>query len=436
VNVPTDPFVGENVTFTLQFDNTHASLVGYGPYIDLILPATGADGAGAAVDDGITFLSATYLGAAVTAQTFTFPVGGTLPHPYARNASNQPITVTGTPGHQLVVLQLPFGSFTPTQPPADIVVTVAMSNQADVGTALTMRTRGGFRYGADALDNPPSDPSIIQASFNTANVTPTLLRLRKTYIGPEDETATGPNFPRQYRIEVDVATGQTIQSLAITDLLPNNLQFLTVDSTLINGGASATTATATPSTTVPGGTLTRTFTSNVTGTAGTNDATMIFSFFVPRVDASSGVIINANTGDDVVSNNEASSSGTWDPIDSRDAVTPVTANGASPDHILTDKSIAIQKSVSIFNDTGVAGYSPGDTLQYTLTAQISDYFAFQNLVVTDTLGDGLREDGTFTPTLAVSRARRPVDRQHERPELLVHVQRRGGPDHRRVQRVG
>ena len=50
----------------------------------------------------------------------------------------------------------------------------------------------------------------------------------------------------------------------------------------------------------------------------------------------------------------------------------------------------------------MTGYSPGDTLQYTLSAQISDYFAFQSLVVTDVLGDGLREDGTFNPTLAVS----------------------------------
>ena len=164
--------------------------MGYGPYIDLILPATGADGAGAATDDGITFLNATYLGAAVTAQTFTFPVGGTLPHPYARNASNQPITVTGTPGHQLVVLQLPFGSFTASQPPADITVNVAMSNLADVGTALQMQTRGGFQYGADPLDNAPSDPSIFPGTFTTANVTPTLIRLRKTYLGPEDETAT------------------------------------------------------------------------------------------------------------------------------------------------------------------------------------------------------------------------------------------------------
>ncbi len=51
-------------------------------------------------------------------------------------------------------------------------------------------------------------------------------------------------------------------------------------------------------------------------------------------------------------------------------IRPVTANGASPDHILTDKSIAIQKSVAIFNDTGVAGYSPGDTLHHAHRADL------------------------------------------------------------------
>ena len=59
-------------------------------------------------------------------------------------------------------------------------------------------------------------------------MTPTILRLTKTYIGPEDETATGPNFPRQYRITVDVATGQTVTDLDLTDVLPGNLQFIAV----------------------------------------------------------------------------------------------------------------------------------------------------------------------------------------------------------------
>src|SRR5262249_7058087 len=149
---------------------------------------------------------------------------------------------------------------------------------------LTVQARGGFQYGADALDNPTppgNDPSVI-GSYGNANTTPTLIRLKKTYIGPEDETATGPNFPRQYLIEADIADGQTLTNFDLTDVLPGSLQYVQVDSTTIRGSAQATTATSTPSTTAPGGTLTRRFAS-VTGTTATNDATMLFTFYVPRV---------------------------------------------------------------------------------------------------------------------------------------------------------
>lgn len=46
--VPPQPFLGEQMTFTLRFDNVSAVAtdVGYGPYIDLTLPATGGNGAG------------------------------------------------------------------------------------------------------------------------------------------------------------------------------------------------------------------------------------------------------------------------------------------------------------------------------------------------------------------------------------------------------
>ncbi|MGH9676409.1 MAG: hypothetical protein ACRD36_04845 [Candidatus Acidiferrum sp.] len=52
---------------------------------------------------------------------------------------------------------------------------------------------------------------------------PELFMLKKTCIGPENETATGPNFPRQYKLDVSIAPGQTITNLDVTDLLPNNL---------------------------------------------------------------------------------------------------------------------------------------------------------------------------------------------------------------------
>jgi uncharacterized repeat protein (TIGR01451 family)/fimbrial isopeptide formation D2 family protein len=394
--VPGESFIGENITFTVSLDNASASATGYGPYIDLVLPKTGADG-----NDGLSFVGATYLGSPVTTVLLTFDGAGHATHPYARTSTGAAVIVNGTPGNQLVVLQLPFGSFTPTQPPADVVVTAALSNLADAGTPLTILAHGGFQFGADPLDNPTSgDPSII-GSDTSASTTPTLLRLKKTYIGPEDETATGPNFPRQYLIEVDIANGQTITNLDLTDVLPSNLQFVSVTSTTVHGSATATTAVSTPSTTTPGGTLTRRFAS-VTGTTATNDATLVFTFYVPRVDAATAVIIDPTTGDDVQSTDDAKTQGTWAPIDPRDATGLVSSDITAADHILTDKSIAIQKSVAIVTDTGAAGYSPGDVLEYTLNFQISDFFAFQNLIVTDVLGDGLRRDPGFVPTLRVT----------------------------------
>lgn len=400
VGLPADLLIGESHTFTVSFDNTHPTQPGFGPYVDLVLPSTGADGAGSAVDDGITFVSATYLGVPVTSTVLTFNGSGNATHPYAVNASGTPLVVTGTPGDQLVVLQLPFGSFTADQPAAALAVTVAMSNQADAGAALTVRARGGFRYGRDALDNPPADPSTV-GSYATAATTPTVLRLTKTYVGPEDETATGPNFPRQYRVRVDIANGQLVTALDVTDALPPSLQFVSVDATTVAGVSTAATAVSTPSTTVPGGTLTRRFTS-VTGTAGTNDAEVLFTYYVPRVTSANAVIINAISGDDATSVDDARASGQWDPIDPRDAVTTVTSDATVSDHTLTDKSIAIQKSAAIVTDSGPTGASPGDVVEYALAIQISDFFAFQSLVVTDVVSDGQRRDGSFTPTLSLT----------------------------------
>ena len=116
LNLPAEGFIGENVTFTVSFDNTNPVDVGYGPYIDLYMPATGVDGF-----DGLTFLSATYLSFPLNPApvVFTLPApAGCVSHPYAVNTSGAPVQVCGTPGDQLVVILLPFGSFVPDQPRA------------------------------------------------------------------------------------------------------------------------------------------------------------------------------------------------------------------------------------------------------------------------------------------------------------------------------
>ncbi|MGV6852310.1 MAG: hypothetical protein ACWA5R_09075 [bacterium] len=395
-------FIGEDVNFTLSFDNTDLADTGYGPYIDLIVPVNGADGLAGVGVDGLSFASASYLGAAVTTVSQTFPVSGVLNHPFAVDNTGTPLLVNGTAGDVLVTIQLPFGSFSPDQPAAPVAVSLSMSNLADLGVAMPLTVSCGFQFGADPLDNPTApDPSIVSGT-SIGNITPKLIELSKTYVGPEDETATGINFPRQYTISVDIADGQTVTDLDVTDLLPDNMAFLSVIST---SPASTTTQTPTigAAANPPNNDLVVNFAS-VTGGAGSNDATVTFEYYIPRDDANANPVINASSGDDVVSPDEASALGDWTPVDPRDAggIDNAQVDVVGPEHILNDRSIAIQKGVAVVLDTGAVGPSPGDVLEYTLQFQVSDYFAFQNLVSSDVFTDGQRFDATFTPTLSIN----------------------------------
>lgn len=391
LSVPTEVAIGESFSFTVSFDNTSPTDVGYGPYIDLELPTIGADGAGPATDDGVTFVSATYLTFPVTVQVLTCPVAA---HPYTG------LPVSCTAGNQYVVMELPFGSFTNNQPPALITVNASLSNLADLGVPLTIRATPGFRFGADPLDNPGSDPPIV-GTTQSANVTPTLITLSKSYDGPENETATGPNFPRRYTITVDIADGQTISNLDVRDFLPPNVAFLSVVSINPGSGSVLLSPPSGVASNPPNNELLVRFPSVVGGPGA--DATVVFEFFVPQLDANGNPVINPATGDDAVSANQARAEADWVPIDSRDPTTHVIVDPPGPEHILDDRSVAIQKSGSIVVDSGPAGPSPGDVIEYTLNFQISDFFAFANLRIEyDELSDGQRFDTTFVPILSVT----------------------------------
>ena len=408
LDAPDQVMIGESFDLTIAFDNADATDAGFGPFVDLLVPVNGQDGTGGVGADGITFDSATYLGASVVTTILTFPDdgGGTgsVDHPYAVDNGGNPLNVTGTAGDQLVVMQLPFGSFTADQPAATISVGMTLSDQADLGQLLNLRARAGFQYGNDALDNPASDPSLLSDANASANawtetepIEPILIDLAKTYIGPEDETATGPNFPRQYTIDIDVADGQTITDLDVSDLLPNNVELLSVDT--ITPAGTTTTFPVTPANS-PNNQLVVNLPS-VTGTAAAVDASVTFLFYVPFRDADGALVIDSVSGDDATSLNNASALGDWDPIDVRDpsGTDNASVDVAGPEHTLTPKSIATQKSVSVQSDPGGNGLSPGDVLEYTIEVQISDYFGFENLVLTDVISDGQRFDTSFTPTL-------------------------------------
>ncbi|QGJ68626.1 Hypothetical protein PBC10988_2870 [Planctomycetales bacterium 10988] len=412
MDVPDTVTLGEGFTLELSFDNTSVTDVGYGPYIDLYLPTTGVDGIypgttpGVDEYDGVTFDSATYLGSAITPTIVSFDASGQLMHPLAVDSTGSPLILTGTPGDQLLVFQLPFGSFTPNQPEAILDVHLEMSPLADVNTPLTIQASGGFQYGNTPLNDPATDPTIVSSTVSEP-IEPTLFEVRKVYNGPEDETATGPNYPRTYTIQIDVADGQTLEDIEVTDFLPNNVAFLSVIS--ITGGVNGTT-TETPTVGVaansPDNDLIIHFDS-ITGTAGDIDAAITFEFFIPEFDAEGNPVINPANGNDVLSLNNVTMDALWDPLDVRDQMgSPIVVSQdfAAPEHILVDKSIAVQKDGEVVIDVGAPSdgdsISPGDTIEYTLDIQISDYFAFDNLVVTDIFSDGQRFDSSYAPTLS------------------------------------
>ena len=402
IDAPAEVFIGEVFEFTVTFANPTLDAnpltnTGYGPFVDLILPATGVDG-----NDGITFNSATYLGAPVVTTVQVIPASGCITHPYAVDTTGVPVQVCGlTPGNQYITLQLPFGSFVPDQPPAEITINATLSNLSDLGAPLTLQARGGYQYGLDPLANPAADPSILGTlPTDTASVTPTLIRLTKEYLGPEDETATGPNYPRQYRIQAEIADGQVLSNFQLIDLLPNNLAYLSLVSTNPVGGTAIAVPTVGAPANSPNNQLVVQWAS-VTG--GTHTPTAVIEFFVPLNDANGSPVLPAASGDDRFSIDDAAAQGTWTPIDPRDLpASLVVSNATANDHRLEDQSIAIQKGVRVAVDNNASGISPADVLEYTIDFQVSDYFAFQDIIITDVFSDGQRFDATFPPILQVN----------------------------------
>ncbi len=412
LSVPGQVLIGSDVDFSVTFSNQDPSDVGYGPIVDVILDTTGTDG-----DDGLgtTSISASYAGIPFTTSganptmwVLTFDAAGEVTHPLFRDSAGAYITVDAaavgaSPGDTLVVLRLPFGSFSPDQPPATVNMSVNMSNFADLDDPLGIWARGGYEFGYTPLDDwccgDPAWPAAV-SGWSSSAVIPIVFTMGKTYAGPENETATGPNYTRRYTLTAEIAPGQSITNLTLTDRIPDNMQF---------AGLVSTSPPPSPTCSLPGGTPDGTVSCDWGAASVGGSAEVEFDFYIPLEDASNARVIDAGTGSAVTSCNHASTTGDWIPLDPRDAPETVTIDPAGCEHSLTDRSIAIQKDVS--NISG-GGNAPGDTLEYTLNFQISDFFAFsgddpatspayEGVLLDDLLSDGQHFDSAFTPTLQI-----------------------------------
>ena len=385
-----------NFQVTLTFDNT-GSQAGFGPYVEVFVPKNGADGVahGAANADGATFVKATYLGQAVNvAANLTFDASGHATNPLSGDV------VSGTPGDGLVVLQLPFGSFTGPQTPAALIATFAQSPLGNVGVPLTIAARGGFQFRVDSLDNPASDPHIVGATAS-ASYTPTLAVLTKTSDAPknlQEETATGPNNDHFYTLNLDVANGQTLTNALLSDALPDSIVYL--GATVAPGVGTITHQPVIGSVVDPADNLLSVRYTTLTGGPGTSDAVVTVHFYVADKHFDGTPVVDPTTGAKATTVNNASLAATFTPIDAIDPIVAFELDATKIDTI-SDKPVAIQKSAAIVVDTGPAGLNSGDTIEYKLTIQLSDYFTLGNLSLNDVLSDGQRLDTSFLPTIAL-----------------------------------
>ena len=211
-----DPvFIGGTTDLTVQFANT-GSAVGYAPYIDIDLDALAAN--------GLSLTGASYLGVALQMTTLTFDASGNATNPYAKDASGNPVIMHGTPGDTVAVIQLPFGSFAPTQTPADIQLTLVAAATANVSTVIPVVATAGFAYGETPLGTPQGDWPVIQSAPSTVDLETTLVTVSSTYNGPEQEAAAGTLFGTIYNeswtVSANVALDAVLANFVLTDPLP------------------------------------------------------------------------------------------------------------------------------------------------------------------------------------------------------------------------
>lgn len=392
-----DVLLGSDFTFTATFTNP-STQVGFAPYIDLYIPTTGRDGAGAALDDGITFKSATFQGVQIVSFDIVFDANGQAVHPLAKGPDGQPLVINAAsyglrPGDHLVVLELPNASVTSGQPAINIAVTMTLSRLADTSLtdtapALTVKARGGFQFGNTSADDPSVDPTLVETATHDFVVHPTMVELTTTANVPDGQTATGPNYPRSFTITASTATDQRLTDVTVEQDLPNSVMVTgivtqgAVTSITLQDG-SVITDPGTIGTTLAAGAYLSHFEVTYATLSGSQNTTV--NFYVPNVDANGQQILDPTTGAPrtiTIAGPDATAQ--WTPLDPRDVpLNPGALLSGTGDAVSFQAlSMVVYKPAPADTiDVGSAGPSPGDTLTYSLDVNISDYFAFGRNVV-------------------------------------------------------
>ncbi|MBB2206300.1 DUF4347 domain-containing protein, partial [Gluconacetobacter takamatsuzukensis] len=395
--------LGGTFTDTITFKNSGGS-PGYTPYVELFAPTnskqyTPLESGGLSMVNGSGSTNLPYKMALLT----TGPgntIGATNPLTGTWVAAPTGFAV----GDTMYVAQLPFGSYTPGQPPITIQATFLTdtSNESIVsrlssdGGLVNIAAAGGY-----ALGDSPTGSTPIASSFQTAGTSLDLLDVTsqiQTAVG-EDESPTGPDYVQHYQLTLTAApitNGNPISGGTVTIALPEQVIFKggTVD---IGGQTVTPTFTGTPG--KPGGTLNLALTNAMWATGA--PLTIDIPVYVDRTDASDNPVLEPGSVVDpttIAAPTESYASVTWTPpTGSFDKGYTKTfgATVTSADTAFDAKAFAIQESAT--DETGGGKVMPDDVITHTIAIENSDFYASNNLNLAATLSDGQTILGTTVP---------------------------------------
>ena len=366
-NNPADVFINESFNFQMVFKNL-GDATGFQPYIQLIAP------------DELTHFIVSYSNRKIVPikvgifneSTYDNTTGlYTLRDPFTKKEVHGPANST------FYILQYPLGSFTVDAPDAVLNITSGIG-VLEIGKLLNFTVTPVFRYGNSPIDDPVNYPPIYGETV-TGWVNPVVVKIDKSSSLNEHETATGSNFPFSYSVNINIANGAKIENITITDVIPSDVMYLGSPVLYDSKGRVIDSGLYTieePAGNKTGGKLILKLKEAV-GDLSTTSITLKYKAYAPEFDNSTGdniTIINSETGGGVA----AAST-----VDMNYTYVNDTYN-ASNSYSIYLKSLATQKYSEILTGSGqLHPVVPHNLIVYKIDFEISDYFAFDDLVIYD-----------------------------------------------------
>ena len=366
-NNPADVFINESFNFQMVFKNL-GDATGFQPYIQLIAPKE------------LTHFTVSYSNRKIVPikvgvfneSTYDNTTGlYTLRDPFTKKEVHGPANST------FYILQYPLGSFTVDAPDAVLNITSGIG-VLEIGKLLNFTVTPVFRYGNSPIDDPVNYPPIYGETV-TGWVNPVVVKIDKSSSLNEHETATGSNFPFSYSVNINIANGAKIENITITDVIPSDVMYLGSPVLYDSKGRVIDSGLYTieePAGNKTGGKLILKLKEAV-GDLSTTSITLKYKAYAPEFDNSTGdniTIINSETGEGVA----AAST-----VDMNYTYVNDTYN-ASNSYSIYLKSLATQKYSEILTGSGhLHPVVPHNLIVYKINFEISDYFAFDDLVVYD-----------------------------------------------------